>query len=206
MQVFFKPNLALLSVPKTGTTAMEIALRPRADITFNHRSKHMRAGKFHDHVAPMLENLYGLTPERIAVMRNPVDHLRSWYKYRAKPSRKGKWQSTAEISFDDFVLASIERKPPAWAKVGSQHQFLAMRDGMIPVHRLFAYEDQPQLLGFLSERFGAPMEFPRRNVSPDVPAPISAQTENSLRAARAKDFALYDRLLDAGGQMCPMPV
>jgi hypothetical protein len=37
MLVFFKPNLAFLSVPKTGSTAYALALRPKADIIFTKR-------------------------------------------------------------------------------------------------------------------------------------------------------------------------
>ena len=35
MLVFYKERLAFLSVPKTGTTAYESALRPRADIVIS---------------------------------------------------------------------------------------------------------------------------------------------------------------------------
>jgi hypothetical protein len=34
MLVFSKQNLVFLAVPKTGTTAIEMALRPKADIVF----------------------------------------------------------------------------------------------------------------------------------------------------------------------------
>jgi hypothetical protein len=34
VQVFLKANLAFISVPKTGSTAYEIAMRPHADIVF----------------------------------------------------------------------------------------------------------------------------------------------------------------------------
>ena len=43
MQIFFKQNLAMLAVPKTGTTALEAALRGKADILFKGRRKHMSA-------------------------------------------------------------------------------------------------------------------------------------------------------------------
>lgn len=84
MQIFFKQNLAMLAVPKTGTTALEAALRGKADILFKGRRKHMSAAAFDKHCAPFLRNAYKLTPERIAVIRDPLDHLRSWYKYRTR--------------------------------------------------------------------------------------------------------------------------
>ena len=72
MQIFFKQNLAMLAVPKTGTTALEAALRGKADILFKGRRKHMSAAAFDKHCAPFLRNAYKLTPERIAVIRDPL--------------------------------------------------------------------------------------------------------------------------------------
>ena len=40
-----------------------------------------------------------------------------------------------------------------------------------------------------------------KNVSPDLPAPLSGEVESRLRTARAKEFALYDRLMAADGYL-----
>ncbi|MEO0391014.1 MAG: hypothetical protein AAF218_08760, partial [Pseudomonadota bacterium] len=57
------------------------------------------------------------------------------------------------------------------------------------------------LRAFLKERFGDDIEIQRKNVSPHTDAPLSTEVEAALRAARAAEFALYDRLIDAGGRL-----
>ena len=199
MLVFSAQNLAFLAVPKTGTTAIEMALRRKADIVFSRHRKHMTAARFHAKVAPFLADAFDLRPERIAVMRDPVDQIGSWYRYRLSDDLAGTKRSTRGISFDRFVLDVIADDPPEHAGIGSQFNFLTDGAGNVLVHRLFAYEDQPGLRAFLSDRFGETLAFKDWNVSPRAPTPLSPEVLARLRAARAAEFALYDRLRDAGG-------
>lgn len=199
MLVFFKQNLAFISVPKTGTTAYESLLRPRADIAFGKGAKHMTVGKFHDHFAPFLKDTYRLSPERVAVMRDPVDVIRSWYKYRSPERLGNKPTSHGGVSFDEYVLDVISNNPSRAAGVGNQLAFLAERDGIVPVHHLFAYAHQRKLRDFLSDRFGTEIQPKPKNVSPDIPAELSEDVDRKLRAARAAEFAFYDRIMQAGG-------
>ena len=201
MLVFFKQKLAFLSVPKTGSTAYELTLRKRADVIFTKGVKHMTASKFQTQIAPLLAESYRIRPEIMAVMRDPVDQIRSWYKFRS-PERMGAHiRSTAGKSFDEYVLDVISDSPPPAAKIGSQYRFLTLEDGSLGVHRLFQYENQPRIHGFLEDRFQDTIQLKAQNVSPDVPAEISPDVEAKLRAAKPDDFALYDRLLDAGGML-----
>ncbi|SEO94990.1 hypothetical protein SAMN04490248_11715 [Salinihabitans flavidus] len=201
MQIFIKQNLAMLAVPKTGSTAFEMALRREADIIFAKRRKHMTAGQFHHKCAPFLAEMYDARPERMAVMRDPVEQIRSWYRYRAAPRLKGQVNSAAGQSFDDFVRDVISDAPPPPAQIGSQHRFLTLSDGTLPLHHLFAYERQAKLRAFLEERFGKPLDIRRKNVSPPIDAPLSPEVAARLKAARPGEFALYDRLMEAGGHL-----
>ncbi len=200
MLVFFKPNLAFLSVPKTGSTAYELALRKRADVVFTKRVKHMTIGKYHVKLAPFLKDTYGITPERLAVVRDPIDHARSWYKYRS-PERMDRNNPTCHggVSFDAFLLDAINPRPSKAAGIGSQASFLSLGVGEVPVDHLFAYERQDLLQAFLKERFGEDVLPRQKNVSPPVDAPLSPEVEAAFRAARPADFALYDKVVAAGG-------
>lgn len=200
MQIYFKQNLAFLAVPKTGTTAYELALRGEADIVFAKRRKHMTAGQFQRRMKPFLKDFYGLEPERMAIMRDPIEQIRSWYRYRSKPSAKN---SAGHVSFDEFVLATMEEPEPPFAAVGSQYGFLTMKDGHQPIEHLFAYETQKVVRSWLENRFEKPLTFPIKNVSPNAQTPLSAEVEAKLRAHRAPEFALYDRILQAGGHLQP---
>ncbi|MFY9211609.1 MAG: hypothetical protein WAO69_10810 [Aestuariivita sp.] len=201
MLIFTAQNLAYLAQPKTGTTAVEMALKPRADIIFAKRRKHMPARAFHNRVAPFLDSTFNLRPDRVSVMREPEDQLSSWYRYRTSADLRGSDKTTAGISFDQFILDLISDDPPPHASVGSQFKFLTSRGGDVLVHRLFAYENHPRFQGFLEERFDTPLDFKTRNVSPKTQADLEPATRAKLRAARADEFRLYDQLMAADGAL-----
>ncbi|WP_372674912.1 hypothetical protein [Aquicoccus sp.] len=202
MQIFFKENLAFLAVPKTGTTAWEMALKRRADIVFSGRRKHANAAFFHRKLAPFLQDAYGLTPERMAVIRDPLDQARSWYRYRQRDALEGSKYSTRGVSFDAFARATIQPDPPPFANVGSQGAFLTLKTSReMPLHHVFAYEAQDVLRGFLEERFGKQIKPKTYNVSPRIEAELSPETEAAFRKARALDYALHARVIAAGGHL-----
>ena len=120
MLVFAQQSLAFIAVPKTGTTAVEMALKRRADIVFTKRFKHMTAQRFHSRMAPLLDEVYGLRPDRFAVMRDPEEQIRSWFRYRSRKGNRASDTDAAALSFDDFVKAVIADDPPAFAGIGSQ--------------------------------------------------------------------------------------
>ncbi|AVO36550.1 hypothetical protein [Pukyongiella litopenaei] len=201
MLVFSAQKLAFIAVPKTGTTAIEMALRPRADIIFGKHRKHMTARRFHSRIAPFLADVFDLRPEVFAVMRDPEEQIRSWYRYRRRDGLTRDDHSTDAICFDRFVLDVIADDPPPHAGIGSQWNMLTgPRDAVLVTH-LFAYESQPLLLEFLRDRFGEVIVPKRKNVSPPADAPLSPEIRDRLRASRAREFALYDRLRDAGGHL-----
>lgn len=203
MLVFSEQNLAFIAVPKTGTTAIEMALRPKADIIFGKQRKHLTAQRFHRKIAPFLSNVMGVDPERFAVMRHPEEQIRSWYRYRTRDGQDGR-NSALGMSFDAFVLDVIRDTPPPHAAIGSQLRMLTGARGQVLVHHLFAYEAQPKLRAFLDDRFGTEIVLKSKNVSPDVDAPLSPDIREQLRAARAPEFALYDRIAKAGGYLASM--
>lgn len=201
MLIFPDKRLTYLATPKTGSTAIEMALRHKAEITFAKRRKHINARRFTAKVAPFLAQTFGIETETVAVMRAPVAQIKSWYRYRARPQIEGGPRSTSGISFDSFVLALASDTPPEFAQIGSQFRFLTDGQGNVAVDHLFAYEDQPALIAFLSERLGVVIEPQEKNVSPRIPAPLSPTTERTLRKARQDEFELYDRLMAAGGYL-----
>ncbi|MFD2740317.1 hypothetical protein ACFSUD_12090 [Sulfitobacter aestuarii] len=202
MLIFLRHELTFLATPKTGTTAVEMALRPRAEIVFARGRKHITAQRYHARIAPFLEQTFNARPETCAVMRDPVTQIRSWYRYRSTAARRGVAEvSTSHMSFDDFVRAVIAPAPPAAARIGSQFAFLTSHEGIPLVDHLFAHDAQPAFRSFLEERLSGPIELKQRNVSPEIAASLSPSVEAELREARAAEFALYDRLRAAGGYL-----
>jgi len=194
MMIFWEAGLTMLAVPKTGTQAYAAMLADTADMVMRHppRMKHMTAQRFQRRFRPLLPPRDGAPMVTIAVIREPLDWLGSWYRYRGRPALDGHRNSTSGISFDEFVLAYVSARPPAHAAVGSQFRFVSDDAGKILVDHLFDYADQVRLRSFLSERLGHEVSTPPpRNVSPEAELVLSAQTEQRLRRHCEADFGLY---------------
>ena len=194
MLVFYKERLAFLSVPKTGTTAYEAALAPRADLVISEPPmlKHAPVYRYNRFIRPMFVNVCDTELEVMAVMREPISWLGSWYRYRQRPFMAGKPNSTEAISFDDFVLAYMKGKRPGFADVGSQLKFLERQPNGVGVTHLFRYEDQARLQRFLSDRLGVELSLERMNVSPQMSLTLSPEVEQKFRRKFADEFTLYD--------------
>lgn len=194
MLVFYKERLVFLSVPKTGTTAYETALAPRADMVISEPPmlKHAPVYRYNRFIRPMFERVCEVEMELMAVMREPISWLGSWYRYRQRPFMKGKPNSTHGIGFDDFVLAYMKGDKPAFADVGSQYQFLKSQPNGTRVKRLFRYEDQHALQVFLQERLQVTLTLSRENVSPLMDLTLSADVERRYRRKFAQEYELYE--------------
>jgi hypothetical protein len=194
MMIFPRQKLVLLALPKTGTTAVEAALEPLADIRVGGAPalKHTTLRKYRRFVRPYLAAAGIRRLETACVLREPVAWLRSWHAYRQRPNLEGKANSTAGISFPEFVEAYLSDPQPGFAQVGFPSRFVAGQDGRPGVDHLFRYEDLAAFKTFLEARFEREIELPRLNVSPpreEEPLPPALMAR--LERERAEDFELY---------------
>jgi len=194
MMVFWQARLVFLAVPKTGTQAYEAALGGSADIVIRHPPglKHLNAKRFRRKWLPLLQAHSEHDLRTMAVIRDPLDWLGSWYRYRGRPALGGHANSTVGRSFDEFVTGYLARDRPDWANVGAQARFVSNDKGKLITDFLFTYEDPPTLCAFLSRRLGREVPEPaRHNASPDAAMSLSPALEQRLRTERAEDFALH---------------
>ncbi|QFT59034.1 hypothetical protein FIU94_09360 [Sulfitobacter sp. THAF37] len=201
MLIFLRHRLAFLATPKTGTTAVEMALRPRAEIIFSKNRKHVTAVRFSRKIAPFLQDTFGVRPDAVAIMRDPTDQIASWYRYRGADRLTGTDLSTRGITFDAYVREVISDAPPPRAQIGSQFNFLTDGRETVMAEHVFAYENQTGFRQFMSDRLKTDVKLKPKNVSPDADTGLSAETMTLLRDARAAEFALYDRVRAAGGHL-----
>lgn len=194
MLVFWKENLVLLAVPKTGTTALEGALAPRASMVLRDppQLKHAPCYRYKRFLRPFFVQAGGQTPELMAVVRHPVDWLGSWYRYRSRDDLAGHPNSTRGVSFDDFVREYCKGRPAPFAAVGSQAKFLRINDGDIGVDHLFRYEAWGKVTGFLEDRLNMTIALKQKNVSPVMPLTLSPDVATMLRDKRAEEFAIWE--------------
>jgi hypothetical protein len=194
MLVFWKENLVLLAVPKTGSTALQGALAPRASMVFRDppEIKHAPCYRYKRFLKPYFVQAGGQKPELMAIVRNPVDWLGSWYRYRTREELIGHENCTRDTSFDDFVLEYCKGQPAPFANVGSQNKFLRINDGDIGAQHLFQYEQWDKVIAYLEDRLEFKITLKQKNVSPTMNLTLSAEVEEKLREKRAVEFEVWE--------------
>jgi hypothetical protein len=195
MLVFWKQRLVMLAVPKTGTSDYARALGPIASMVVSDppELKHAPVFRYNRFFRPMFDRVGGEAMELLAVVREPVDWLGSWYRYRQRAFLDDRPTSTKGIDFDMFCEAYMRGDQPAFANVGSQAKFVEPRPNGISVKHLFKYENQAGLLEFLEDRLQAKIDLPRENVSPQRSLDLSSGVEERLRRKCASDFDVWSQ-------------
>lgn len=194
MLVFYKERLAFLAVPKTGSTAYHTALRDRADlvVTGPPDLKHAPVRRYDRFFQNIFRKMYDTEMEIMAVVREPLDWLGSWYRFRSRDDRIGHPHSTRDLSFDDFVQAYMQSPRPEFADVGSQSQFFLTRSNGVGASHVFKYENQGKVLDFLQDRLNMQINLQKENVSPQRELFLSRATEEEFRKRHATEFACYE--------------
>ena len=208
MIFLYHARLVILSQPKTGTTALDNALSQRASIAVNNPPpmKHMQYPKFMNFVAPWILAQTGLTRrdyEVVSVMREPVDWIGSWYRYRTRDQLNvaghvaRTTNYTGDVSFDTFVQEALKpkRERASYATLGSPCGVALTADGSVGCDRIFPYEDLTGLYELIEERTKRPVDVKLMNVSPiDVDMTLSDETRARLAAAWQFAFDLHSNL------------
>ncbi len=193
MLVFSKAKLTLLATPKTGTTALHGFLAPHAAICLRDPPgmKHMSIQRYRRHFEPMLK-MSGLKDlQTMAFIRNPVDWLGSWYRYRTRDALRGHKNSTADMDFDAFVSAYMRDEKPDFANVGSQSVFLSGPKAKLSVSHLFRYEALDGAVAFLSKRLDLEIKLQQKNVSPKLELQLPQATLDRLEDRLSHEFKLW---------------
>lgn len=208
MLFLHRANLVILSQPKTGTSALQRTLGRHASIAFNNPPtyKHVRFRKFEAVVAPLIERMSGLGRseyEVVSVMREPLDWLGSWYRYRAREALSGGGGKASErftgtITFEEFLEAAClpPKQRPAYARVGIPCGVAMAGPDKLGVDRLFPYEDMSGLFELVQSNMNKKFKIKTANVSPTPPKPmkISSAVEEKVRKAFAYSFELHASL------------
>ena len=196
MLIFWKQKLAFLAVPKTGTSAYAQALGPIASLSIQDppELKHAHLMCYNRFIRLMYDIVCNTQLDTMAVIREPISWMGSWYRYRQRPFLKGKPTSTQDISFDTFVRGYLQSSPPAYAHIGSQARFITPRAGTPPVTYLFRYENQSRLREFLEHRLGTKIQIPRHNASSQTKLNLSPCVEGDVLEKYQADFNLWHSL------------
>jgi len=195
MLISYAQSLVLFATPKTGSTALEYALAPSCDLrlTGAPARRHTTMQTYEARMEARVRALCPDEPELVALVREPLDWLGSWYRYRARPGMKVPRNSTRGMSFDEFIGGYLSDAAPPPCRLGTQADFLARGDGSCGVTMLFPYERFNEAAAYLRRRLETAAVPDAVNVSPPAELTLSPEMEARLRAERAADFALYQK-------------
>ncbi|MDP3338815.1 gamma-glutamyl kinase [Frigidibacter sp.] len=197
MLISYAQSLVLFATPKTGSTALEYALAPSCDVrlTGAPARRHTNMRTYEARMEPKVRALCPEEPDLVALVREPLDWLGSWYRYRARPGMKAPQNSTRGMSFEEFIAGYLSDTPPQPSRLGSQTDFMARADGSCGVTALFPYERFDEAAAYLRRKLETVAEPDAVNVSPVAELALSPELEARLREERTADFALHQQAL-----------
>ena len=194
MLIFWESRLVFLATPKAGSTAVEAALEGLANVAVQRPAalKHADLRTYRQHIEPWLHSVTGDRFTTVALMREPVGWLRSWYRFRLRDDDEDPEHPMTGITFAEFADAYARPDGKDIAHVGTQSAFLT--HGQDRVDRIFRYEDIETFTHYLEDRLDCAISLPRINVPPAVDVSLTDEQEARLREIMAGDFSLYRAL------------
>jgi hypothetical protein len=199
MLVAPRHGFVFLASPKTGTSAIEQAFAPYVQLASqgHRRIKHTPPERFEKFLVPYLEDC-GFRRKRyevVSVVREPIDLLRSWWRYRSRgklkrPRHKYHHRYTGDMTFAEFGEVVLAGR----GDLSRPSKFLTRDDGSLGVDRLFRYDDLGDLHAWFCERVGEDVPaLERVNTSPPREADeLDDGMVARLREYLADDYHLYD--------------
>lgn len=196
MLVFPVERLVFLCTPKCGSTSVHQAYTPyAAGVLGGHpRLKHLRFKLYERGIAPLLGEDIG-SLETVCIIRDPVGHLRSWYRYLRGRNRHNRPGSDHDPTYEDFVEAFLD--PDSDLRFRTQHSFIEDDAADIGVNRIFALEHIERFVCFMNERLRVRVSLPVMNTSSGKAPALSSELEERLRERLAPDLALYEAVMKA---------
>ncbi|HHG91202.1 MAG TPA: gamma-glutamyl kinase [Devosia sp.] len=194
MLIFREIKLVYLANPKTGTTSFEHAFERFADHkTSKALPKHVPFRRFRRKFPELAREC-----EIVTSVRDPLDTLYSWYRYRARPALRGHVNSTFGLAFEAFLCEWCKAEPASFADVGASVGFVLNEKGEISKRlKIFRYEERSSLQKHVAAKLGRDVPELARNVSrakkdPTALAPIRGTISRYPKLQKA--YEIYDRI------------
>ena len=198
MLVFPFERLVFLCTPKCASTSVEEVYAPCAGAVLGGHPtlKHVDLSAYERGFAPLTRKKLG-SLETVCLIRDPMEHLKSWYRYSRRPDLKNRKWSQHGRTFEDFVKDFLD-VDQGWT-MKTQHEFVQDETGQIGVNRIFTLEHLDRFVDFMNERLGVRVGLPAMNASKPAATSIASGLEADLHCRLAPDFALHEAVLRADG-------
>ena len=208
MQLSTKYGFVFLCTPKCASTSIENALLDISDISFtgNPTLKHINARVYQRRFLPMYQSLLpNSNLESFCVIRDPIEWLGSWYRYRSRkqlsdPNRPNHKNYTGNMTFSEFVEAYLQpsQSRPPYARVGSIYDFVRDNNNEVGVDRIFSVENLKELQNYLKIKTGKDINIPINNVSKKTELFLEGDLDVRLRSYMERDLLLHKFIKNNG--------
>lgn len=198
MLISLEKRFIFIANTKTGSTSIERALAPYADIRHDGtpERKHVGIRDVLKECRSVFEQP-GTGPEtflKFGVMRDPVDWIYSWFRYRKR--RGARNPLPIDMTFEEFW----ERRDWTFQNKKGQKNLQKNRfisqDGDILMDRIIPYPELATGFAEICENLGLEVTLPRTNVSEIKPTkkPIAPSLLREVEQFFSEDYDLYHRL------------
>lgn len=205
MQISLKYGYVFLSAPKCASTSIESVLSDYSDGGFSGHPaiKHINALRYKKNIEPIFAKKIPLKKknniEIVCVMREPLEWLHSWYRYRARselssPKHPQHKNYTGNITFNEFIKNYLKEEKPSFARVGQQSTFMEDRQGELIVDRIFRLDSLHEAEIFFSKKIGKDISFPQANTSKKKKLEIDNSLKDELVQLLERDYRYYNKV------------
>ena len=203
MKISTRFGFAFLCTPKCASTSVEAAIENFCNIRFSgHKKlKHLNARVYTEKILPLHQHLLpSVNIESFCLIREPVERMKSWYRYRSRkqlknPNHPNHKNYTGNMSYEEFITSWLATdKRPRAVKLQTQYDFVRLRDGGIGVDHIMSMDRIDLLTDFLLEKTGEKINMPRKNISrrKNIELTLDKELEEKLNQHLRNDFALYE--------------
>lgn len=203
-----KKGFVFLAMTKSASTSIERAFGRHSALTAHAAwLKHVPYRDFQGYLEPLLaeKDFPRESYEVACVMREPVDWLFSWWRYRSRHELAGSRRRYAGgVPFEEFARLYMRHhrgeplpREARFAQLGRQSAFVEPVPGGRPIDRIFRYDRLDLAVDFLAEKVKERVELGLENVSPERTFSLSPEVERELRAFLAPETSIYERAISS---------
>jgi hypothetical protein len=207
LQISTRFGFSFLCNPKCASTSIEQVLSEYSNINFwgHSQVKHIDVRKYNRFIVPLLNQaLPNVSLTSFCMVRNPIDVLKSWYRYRMRESLSDPshiWHNvyTGNISFNRFIEGILDtNSTPPYASIPSISEFMTEENGRIGLDLVFCVENMELLEEFLSLKLSKNITIPRLNKSIEAACDLDSDLEKELYIALRDDFRVFEFIKSKG--------
>ncbi len=187
-----KYGFTFLCTPKCASTSIEEVILPYGQLSTDASPifKHTNFRRYERFISPYIFATTKKNLEVICVMREPMEWLKSWYRYRQRDVLKGKSKSTHGQTFASFARDYMNGK----LDIGSQYNFVRDQNGNIGVDKIFDYGNLKELENYFHDKTGYPINFGLTNKSKVIDIEIEPDLLLELKEFNKKDYEIYNNI------------